>query len=543
MIARQRQNVAAELRSASQLLEQGSLEAAAELFSAVLRGAPRHHEALFKLALTCNLLGLPEEAKTYYDRVLLLTPKMAEANNNLGEIYYRQGQLDQALACFERARAERPHSAEAHNNTANVLKDQGKFEAALASYDKADELRPGNAAVLCNSGDVLRRLNRFDESISRLRKAIAIKPELTEAHHNLALALFMRGDLGAGLPLYEKRLDVGKNPQFAAFGASGVAAMLSKLSAIPRWQGEPLQGKSLLVWTEQGIGDSLMMLRYIALLKAQGAGLTAVCCGPELAGIFLDNVDVVIDRRAQFPAGSFDLHCPIMSLPYCFKTTLDNIPNHVPYLTVPTAARNRWAARFRQFPGPRVGLVWAGNRQLKSDHLRSTTLARYAPLMQCAGVHFFSLQQGEAARELQSVDWPIQDWMHDCGDIAHTAALIDHLDLVISVDTAVAHLAGALGKPIWLLNRFESEWRWMMEREDSPWYPSMRIFRQPAVHDWDSVIARVCIQLEIFVRAHEPRASVPSVTSAGASAEITVRIEETRGGRGFLDKLMRRRGG
>jgi len=532
-------NVAADLLSASQLLQQGRLEAAAELFSAVLRGDPRDHEALFKMALTCNLQGRLDEAKTYYERVLALTPTMAEANNNLGEIYYRQGHLDLALTCFERARAERPNSAEAHNNAANVLKDQGRLEAALASYSKADKLQPGNAAVLSNLGDVLRRLNRCDEAIIRLRKAIAIKPGLQEAHYNLALALFMRGDLAAGLPLYEKRLEVGQHPGSVAPGA---AVMLAKLSAITRWRGEPLLGKSLLLWTEQGIGDSLMMLRYCALLKAKGAGLTAVCCGPELAGIFLGSVDVVIDSNAQFPAGSFDLHCPIMSLPYVFKTTLETIPDEVPYLTVSTAARNRWAARFSHFPGPRVGLVWAGNRQLKSDHLRSTTLARFAPLMQLSGVHFFSLQKGEASRELQSFDWPIQEWMHDCGDIAQTAALIDHLDLVISVDTAVAHLAGALAKPIWLLNRFESEWRWMLEREDSPWYPSMRIFRQPAVHDWDSVIARVRGELEIFVRAHEPQPAAPTVTSAGAASAPWSEALETRSGRRFLDKLFKRRG-
>jgi len=525
-------------------MQQGRLEAAAELFSAVLRGDPRQHEALFKMALICNLQGRLDEAKTYYERVLALTPKMAEAHNNLGDIYYRQGHLELALTSFERARAERPNNAETHNNIANVLKDQGKFDAALAGYLKADKLQPGNAAVLCNLGDVLRRLNRFDEAIGRLRNAIALKPELTEAHYNLALALFMRGDLTAGLPLYEKRLDLRQHSPYAA---SGVGVMLRKLSAIARWQGEPLHGKALLVWTEQGIGDSLMMLRYLPLLKAKGAGLTAVCCGPELAGVFRNKVDVVVDSTAQFPPGSFDVHCPIMSLPYVFKTTLDSIPNEVPYLTVSSAARNRWGARFAPYPGLRVGLVWAGNRQLKSDHLRSTTLDRYAPLMQLAGVHFFSLQKGGPAEQLQSLDWPIEDWMHDCGDIMETAAMIGHLDLVISVDTAVAHLAGALAKPVWLLNRFESEWRWMLEREDSPWYPSMRIFRQPAVNDWDSVMTRVQGELEAFVRTHEPRAPQPGVTAAGASSEPAVSPEfgpgagETRSVRRFLDKLWGKR--
>ena len=443
-----------QVHAASQLLQQGRLEEAAGLFAAVLKGQPNHHEGLFKMALTLNLQGKLDEARGYYQRVLALTPNMVEAHNNIG----------------------------------NILKDQGKFEAALASYTKAAALQPRNASVLSNRGDILRRLNRFDEAIRVLRAALAIKPDLTEASYNLSLAMFMLGDLAGGLPLYEKRLDVDRNPQYAA---SGVGATLAKLAGVKRWQGEPLQGKSLLVWTEQGIGDSLMMLRYLPLLKEKGAGMVMVYCGPELMGVFRDQADLVISNRTPLPARGVDLHSPIMSLPYAFRTTLDSIPNRVPYLAAPAAARNQWAARLRPYPGLKVGLAWAGNRALKSDHLRSMALERYAPLMTVPGVHFFSLQKGEPSLELQSTGLPIQDWMHDCVDIGDTAALIDNLDLVISVDTAVAHLTGALGKPIWLLNRFESEWRWMMERADSPWYPSMRIFRQPAVHDWAGVIARV----------------------------------------------------
>jgi tetratricopeptide (TPR) repeat protein len=495
--APQRSNAASAMRVASQMLQQGRLEAAAENFLAVLQADPRQHEALFKLALTCNLQGKLDDAAAYYQRVLSLTPNMPEANNNLGEVYYRQGLLDKALAKFERARAQRPRSIEAHNNMGNVLKDQGKFEEALVCYARADRLKPNDPAVQCNMGDVLRRLNRFDEAIGRLRKAIAIKPELAEAHYNLSLVLCMLGDLATGLPLYERRLDLGRN---SPCPVSGVGATLAKLSAVRRWQGEPLQGKSVLIWTEQGIGDSLMMLRYLPLLKDRGAGHVAAYCGPELLDVFEDRVDRVIRNTEPLPAHRFDMHCPIMSLPYVFKTTLDSIPNDGPYLTPSAASKKQWATRLRAYPGPKVGLVWAGNRLLKSDHLRSMKLDSFAPLMTVVGAHFFSLQKGDPAQALRSFDWPIQDWMDDCGNISDTAALVANLDLVISVDTAVAHLAGALGKPVWLLNRFESEWRWMMEREDSPWYPSMRIFRQPAVHDWDSVITRVRTELDPWVQ-------------------------------------------
>jgi hypothetical protein len=194
----------------------------------------------------------------------------------------------------------------------------------------------------------------------------------------------------------------------------------------------------------------------------------------------------------------------------------------------------------RRYPDLKVGLVWAGNRQLKSDHLRSMKLDRYAPLMHIMGVQFFSLQKGDSAQELGSLDWPIVDWMHDCGTLADTAALIANLDLVISVDTAVAHLAGALGRPVWLLNRFESEWRWMMAREDSPWYPTMRIFRQPGLHDWDSAITRVRGELDALARNHQPPLSTPGPGEPEASADSRADAPNRRRGNGFLSQLFRR---
>jgi tetratricopeptide (TPR) repeat protein len=516
------------------MLQQGRLDAASEGFLAVLQANPEHHEALFKMALIRSLQGKLDDASLYYEKVLSLTPHMAEANNNLGAVYYRQGLLDKALARFQHALTQRPRSAEAHNNMANVLKEQGKFEEALACYIRADKLKPGDAGVLNNMGDVLRRLNRFDEAISRLRKAIAIKPALAEAHYNLSLSLFMLGDLAAGLPLYERRLDIESNPQYAA---SGVGSTLTKLSAVQRWQGEPLHQKSLLIWTEQGIGDSLMMLRYLPLLKGKGVGQVAAYCGPELVSVFEDKVDLVIRNTEPLPAHRFDMHCPVMSLPYVFKTTLASIPNDGPYLTPSPASKKQWATRLRRYPGPKVGLVWAGNRQLKSDHLRSMTLDRYAPLLEVNGVHFFSLQKGDPSKELQSLGWPIQDWMHDCGNILDTAALVANLDLVISVDTAVAHLTGALGKPVWLLNRFESEWRWMMEREDSPWYPSMRIFRQSAVHDWNGVINRVRSELETLARDYRPQPSPPGLAEPRTAPETQSDVADQCNGRGLFAKL------
>lgn len=273
--------------------------------------------------------------------------------------------------------------------------------------------------------------------------------------------------------------------------------------AIPRWRGEPLHGRSLLIWTEQGLGDSLMTMRYLPRLKQLGTARLAVCCEEPLVRIMramLEVDQVFADTGVIGTEPRFDLQCPMMSLPLRMATRIETIPREVPYVRVTPELQQRWSARVAALPGLRVGLVWAGGRKTTADPLRSVALAAFAPVLATPGCTFVSLQKGDAAAQLQPDARGIRDFMDLCGDLMDTAALVANLDLVISVDTSIAHLAGALGKPVWLLNRMGSEWRWLLDRDDSPWYPTMTIFRQER-RDWDAVMRRGAAALKAAVRA------------------------------------------
>jgi hypothetical protein len=256
-----------------------------------------------------------------------------------------------------------------------------------------------------------------------------------------------------------------------------------------------LKGQTLLVWTEQGAGDNFMMMRYLPLLKQKGVGSIIVYCEPSLVKIMLAMTSMIVGKQLGLSKDTFDLQCSTMSLPYLFGTRVESIPASTPYLNLPPAAGRKWGEQLKKFPGLKVGIAWAGSKTMARDRFRSVALELFAPLMAVQGVQFVSLQKDGVAHDLAARDWRILDWMDACEDWCDTAALIASLDLVISVDTGIVHLAGALGKPVWLLNRFESEWRWMIDRKDSPWYPSMRIFRQPEIRDWASVMESVAAEL------------------------------------------------
>jgi Tfp pilus assembly protein PilF len=458
-----------------------------------LRAQPGNVQHLFNLAML--LMQQPakhDEAIDCYRLISQLAPHQIEGHNNLGNLLFAKGQLEDALACFERALALKPGNVDVRNNIGSVLKELGKPADALEVFQKALKRKPGDADLLNNIGEAYRALDKPDEAAAHFRRALVIRPKFPQAEWNLGLVTWMNGDLAAGFRLYEKRFEPEHMMRFAN---TGLRAMLAKLGAKPRWRGEDLAGKNLLVWTEQGMGDTLMMMRYLPLLRQKNVGKLTVYCEEQLLGVF-DCLGVpALGKQVEPPADSYDLHCSIMSLPHLFGTTLESIPADVPYLHIPAARSAPWNARLAEMSGMKIGLVWAGNMSMKGDRLRSIALDRFAPLMDMQGARFFSLQKGPPSAQLQGSGFLIVDWMSECRDLLDTAALIAGLDLVISVDTSIAHLAGAVGKPVWLLNRFESEWRWMREREDSPWYPSMRIFRQPALHDWDGVMQMLKTEL------------------------------------------------
>jgi tetratricopeptide (TPR) repeat protein len=475
------------------LKDLGRAEGATQSYRRALAIKPDYTDAQVNLALALLELYQLQEAEQLLRAALALRPDSAAVHNGMGLLLQRQRRYEEAVGSYRRALALDPGFVDAHVNLGNSLKALDRFEEAEGSLRHALELDPGNASALNNLGLLLLDLGNIADAERHIRRSLEIKPGDADVSFNYATLLLLRGDYESGLRYYEFRLEGAGRRTFS----SGVTTRQSQLKGLPRWQGEDLRGKRLLVWTEQGLGDSLMVMRYLPQLKDRGAARLVVCCEPALIRVMqtFTAVDRVVSSAEPLQLSGFDCHCPTMSLPLLFGTRLESIPSQVPYLRVPPELRRRWADTLAGISSPKIGLVWAGGKLLQADARRSVPLLKFCLLLDIPGPVFVSLQRGEEAKQLKESGRTLLDWMDECEDFLDTAALIEQLDLVISVDTAAAHLAGALGKPVWLLNRFESEWRWMLKREDSPWYPSMKIFRQSRPGDWDEVIARVATAL------------------------------------------------
>lgn len=526
-LARNPANPAARNNLGNALAAQARLDEAMACYREALALQPGFAGALVNLGAGSMAQGNSEDAVGYYAHALDIDPGNAMALSNLGNAYRHQERLEDAAACHAKAVALDPDLPEAQHNYGNSLRDLRRLDEAETRYRKALSLRPGFAEALTGLGNVLDDQGRIDEALQCHRQALALQPDLADAHCNLgntlvaqgrlqeaqacfdqalrhrpglAPAMFSRanlrlmlGDYATGLPLYESRFD----RQALSSLYAGMRARLAQFETVPRWRGEDAAGKTLLVWTEQGLGDSLMLLRYLPLLKQRGVGRLLVYCESALARLARDipGVDGVVQKSTAPPLEQLHLHCPIMSLPLAFDTRLATIPAQVPYVRVTEDLEQSWAGKLSGTGRPRIGLVWSGGNLYPRNSLRSVRLAQLGPILAVAGVHFISLQKGEAAQQRRDSPVAILDRVAECEDLLDTAALIRQLDLVICVDTSVAHLAGALGAPVWMLNRFESEWRWQLQGEDSPWYPTMRIFRQARPGDWGEVILRVAAEL------------------------------------------------
>lgn len=477
----------------------GRQEQAAALITRALALDAGNAAAHSNLGVVLVAQGKPDEAIAAFRRALSLQPGFADAYFGMGSALRDLGRRGDAAASFEQALALKPGFVQAHCNLGIMLEDEGRSEEAIAHYRKALAVQRDFAPALVNLGNSLIALGRLDEAEQCLRQGLKLQPELAHAKFSLGQLKLLQGDYEAGLPLYEYRFEKNALSPFY----SGLQARMAAFQGSAQWRGEHASGKALLVWTEQGLGDNLMLLRYLPLLKARGIGKLIVYCDAALVRLVqsMAQVDEVIPRSRALPFGRFDLHCPIMNLPLALGTRLDTIPRQVPYVFVQEELQRRWGQKLAAVAPFRVGLAWAGGPLYPKNPARSVRLAQYAPLFGFRGASFVSLQKGEAAAELKAIGAPILDWMGECDDLVDTAALMQQLDLIITVDTAVAHLAGALGRPVWMLNRFESEWRWLFHGEDSPWYPSMRIFRQPGPGRWDEVVARIAAELRGRVAA------------------------------------------
>jgi len=425
-----------------------------------------------------------EEALACYDYALTLKGDVPQIWNNRGNTLRNLDRLDEAEKSIREALRLKPDFANAHYNLAIVLDYLGHFEEAEASVRTALRLQPEHAFAHSNLGDILYNLGRAGEAEASYRTALRLSPENAVWRVSLGLTLLLGGRLEEGWKEFEWRWQMER------------MGTLGRPFPLPPWNGEPIGDRVILLLADEGNGDTLQFCRYVPQV-ASCAGRTILAVQPDLVRLLsrLPGVSEIIPEGVRPP--SFDLWCALMSLPYAVGTTLETIPATTPYLTADPADVAHWCKRLAGFAGLRVGLCWAGGqssnlRQIVVDRRRSITLDALAPLGEVSGVQFISLQKGPpAAQALRPPPgMELHDFVEDLHDFADTAALIDNLDLVISVDTAVAHLTGALGRPVWVLNRFDTCFRWPRDREDSPWYPSARQFRQLTPGDWSSVISR-----------------------------------------------------
>lgn len=386
---------------------------------------------------------------------------------------------------------------------------EGNATDASASFRQAIQIAPDDPVGYCNLAITQMESMQLDAALASLNRALTHDPTHPLAHWNRALVLLIQGHLQEAWSDYEYRRQA--NIQGIVYRPE-----------TPQWRGEPIQGRRILLLCEQGLGDSLQFIRYAKLLKAKGAWIAARIQKP-LVRLFreLTEIDLLLDEGDPVPGTDF--HCHLLSLPLAFGTGLADIPASIPYLSAPQEASRRWQVRLCELPQPRIGLVWAGGKRqhmadaVLLDNRRSLHLRQLLPLAAIAGVHYFSLQKDQAASQVAELagQWPIEDFSAELVDFAETAALVEQLDLVISVDTAVAHLAGALGKPVWLLNRWDTDWRWLLGRDDSPWYPTLRQFRQPQAGDWESAIAELACALSRW--AEEWKSAALPAKTAGAA--------------------------
>jgi len=534
------------------LVAQGRAGEAMECYERALALAPRSIDTLYNLGNICQELGQAERAATYFERALRLSPASVELHNNLGIALQALGRLDEAITCSRKALALRPDAPELLDNLAAALHQQGQSEAAQATYERALKLNPnrvesyiGLGAVLVDRGRAEEALHRYEqalslapdhpalhsnlgvalvelgrplEAIAHYRRALAAQPDRAETHNNLGIALERLGQYPEALDCYGRALALGPDYAEAHFNRAHALLITGNLDegwreyewrfAVaryvrdfdrPLWEGEPLAGKTILVHAEQGFGDTLQFVRYIPMIAAAG-GRVVLEAPRALMHITrsVAGLSEVLASGDSLP--EFDCHCPLLSLPRVLGTTIATIPNQVPYLAAEPERIGFWRERLPK-AGLRVGIVWQGNPQARMDKARSIPLCEFAAMAAVPGVYLVSLQKNDGLDQLGSLPADMRiDTLgpeFDAGPDAFrdTAAVMMSLDLVIACDTSVAHLAGALGRPVWVILANNPDWRWLVGRDDSPWYPTTRLFRQHQPGDWTGVMREAAAAL------------------------------------------------
>jgi len=498
----------------------GRLAEAAKQYRVALALAPRHGDASRLLGAIYLEAGKPDQALPLLRIALEVQAKSSEVLNNLGLALRDSGQAEEAALRFRQALEVDPSRVEALNNLSTVLEKEGKSEAALDCLEKALIQKPDYPDALGNLAAMLWGMGRYAEARTKLEHALRVNPDHVGATAKMASFLHGEGKIGEALQHYNRALIHAPARKDALWGKGTALLALGEyregwelyetglgdedtrgsnpFAAAKPWDGKPAPDKHLLLWTEQGLGDSLQFVRYVELCK-QSFGKVSVLCQKPLVRLFKD-LPLVDDAFNTIGDGSyFDQHVPLMSLPHRFGTVLETVPANIPYLRVDPAIQTKWSLKFAGAAGIKIGLVWAGGSHKENrrgnlmDQQRSVGLERMKPWLDLQGTRFYSLQKDEPAEQIAALGLVdrIIDFMDEVTDFADTAAIVQNLDLVITVDTSVAHLAGGLGKPVWILSRFNADWRWLQNRPTNPWYPTARIFGQPTLGDWDSVMTEV----------------------------------------------------
>jgi tetratricopeptide (TPR) repeat protein len=465
------------------LNEQGETQQAIECFRQAVRIDPNYLNAHLNLGNALKDHGQPALAEESYRQVLRLNPAHTDAYNNLGIALVEQGRIEEASHCYQQAIQINPDNANVYYNLGNARKDQGLHAQAEECYRQALRINPEHALSHLNLGSLLDEQKLFAEAEECYRKTLQINPSNERALWNLSCLRLLQGDFAGGWPGFKSRLTL--------------PGAVRRPFQQPRWDGSPLNGKTLLLYVERGLGDTIQCLRYLPLVHQAGGSVILEIQLSLLKLVHKFAVDQVTLAGESLPP--FDVQIPLFCLPAIFSTTLATIPSHIPYLTVDSDFVERWRRKLRDLGsslavGSRlnVGIAWQGTKIFKNDH-RSLPLSHFGILAGIEGVRLVSLQVGSETKQLDAATFPIIDLgsRFDPNSLEDLAAALMSLDLVVTVDTAVAHLAGALGVPVWVALPFRSCWRWLLGRSDSPWYPTMQLFRQNNPGDWGDVFERI----------------------------------------------------
>lgn len=542
---------------ANSLKNLGRLEEAAAQYREAIRLNPKSAEAHHDFGLVLSDLKRLPEAEKNFREALRLRPDFPEAYNNLGILLENQGAFEGAVAAYGEALRIKPNAADVHNNLGVALAAQRKYDEAAASYRRSLALTPDSPLALNNLGNSLRALGQIDEAVCCLRQAIRLKSDYAEAYNNLGIALVQQRQDREALLCYEKALYF--RPDYPEAHLNRSLAWLAcgefergwseyewrwkardvncRAFRQRRWDGSDLHGRTVFIYLEQGVGDTLQFIRYARLLKQRGATVIVEAQNSLLK--LLANcpaIDRLVPTGGELP--EFDLQAPLLSLPGLVGTTFDSIPADVPYLRADPQLTSRWRERLASIEGFRIGIAWQGNPQYRGDRQRSVPLRCFAPLAAIPDVQLISLQKGYGAEQLAEAagQFPVIDLGEidgESGAFMDTAAIMQNLDLVITSDTAMPHLAGALGVPVWTALPLVADWRWMREGERCSWYPTMRLFRQRDSGDWDELFGRIAdaVRQQVVGRRALPARGQAEALDREAEAEHHAGVKLAKEGR------------